>query len=187
MAIYEVHTLETAPEGSRPALERLNEDVGVIPNLAATMAESPTLIDSFVTLRAIYQNGTLTPVEREVISITNAIVNDCKYCVAAHSSFAVKFGIPPSDLESLRTGTAPADDKYKALSDFARKITISRGNVTESDLNKFVEAGYTRAQGLEVIVGVAFSVLANYSNHLTDAPLDEFFRAQSWNGLAKAS
>jgi uncharacterized peroxidase-related enzyme len=185
MSFYKVHTLETAPEGSKPALERLNESVGVIPNLAATMAESPTLIDSFVTLRTIYQNGTFTPVEREVISISNAIVNDCRYCVAAHSSFAVNYGIPANELDSLRNGKTPADNKYKALSDFARKVTTSRGSVSESDINEFVEAGYTRAQALEVIVGVAFSVLANYSSHFTDAPLDEFFQAQSWNGLAK--
>ena len=186
MSIYKVHTLETAPEGAKPALERLKESVGVIPNLAAAMAESPTLIDSFVTLRTIYQNGTLTPVEREVVSITNAVVNDCRYCVAAHSSFAVNYGIPADDLELLRNGKAPADSKYEALSGFTRKVTISRGDVNESDINKFVEAGYTRAQALEVIVGVAYSVLSNYSSHFTDAPLDEFFKAQSWNGMVKA-
>lgn len=187
MSIYEVYSLESAPEGSKPPLQRLKESVGVIPNLAGTMAESPTLIDAFVTLRTILQNGSLTPIEREVISITNAIANDCKYCVAAHSSFATNYGIPASELDSLRKGSAPADTKYKVLSDFARKVTTSRGNVSESDINEFVEAGYTKAQALEVIAGAAFSVLANYSGHFTDAPLDEFFQAQAWNGLAKAT
>ena len=55
--IYEAQTLETAPEKSRPAMRRLEEGAGMIPNLAAKMSASPTLIEGFVTLREISQAG----------------------------------------------------------------------------------------------------------------------------------
>jgi len=51
MTIYQVQTLETAPERSRGAMLRLKNSAGMIPNLAAMMSTSPILIDAFVTLR----------------------------------------------------------------------------------------------------------------------------------------
>jgi uncharacterized peroxidase-related enzyme len=177
---FDVHTLETAPEASKEALLELRDRVGLIPNLAAAMSESPTLIRAFVTLREIYQSGSFSPIEREVISITNAVANRCAWCVAAHSTFAQKANTPPDVLESLRTGRSPAGPRLKALSDFARKMTTTRGQLDEEDLHAFLAAGYTKAQALEVIVGVAVSVLANYANHLADAPLDEFLEPQAW-------
>ena len=54
MTTYEVQTLETAPEKSREAMQRLKNSAGMIPNLAAMMSTSPTLIEAFVTLREIY-------------------------------------------------------------------------------------------------------------------------------------
>jgi alkylhydroperoxidase family enzyme len=60
-------------------------------------------------------------------------------------------------------------------------MTITRGRLSEADLDAFLSAGYTRAQALEVVAGVAVSVLANYANHLTDAPLDAFLQPQAWS------
>jgi uncharacterized peroxidase-related enzyme len=180
MTTFDVHTTESAPDGARAALRELEGTVGLIPNLAAAMAESPTLIRAFVTLRGIYQSGSFSPIEREVIAITNAVANRCAWCVAAHSTFARKANLPPDALEALRAGRAPADPRLRALSDFAREMTTTRGRLEEADLEAFLAAGFTKAQALEVIVGVAVSVLANYANHLVDAPLDEFLRPQAW-------
>jgi uncharacterized peroxidase-related enzyme len=177
---FNIHTLESAPKASKPALQKLKESVGLIPNLAAAMSESPTLIEAFVTLRGVYQSGSFSPIEREVISLTNAVANRCGWCVAAHSTFALKVNTPPGEVESLRAGQSPENPRLKAISEFARKMTATRGQISESDLQAFLAAGYTKAQALEVIVGVAVSVLANYANHLADAPLDEFLQPQAW-------
>lgn len=184
MSKFEIHTLESAPEAARPALEGLKESVGLIPNLAGAMAESPTLIDAFVTLRRIYQGGSFSAVERETMSLTNAVANECRWCVAAHTTFASKAGAPPDVMEAVRAGRSPSDPRLKALSDFARKMTITRGQVSEADVDAFLSAGYSRAQALEVVVGVALSVLANYTNHLADAPLDAFLQPQAWRAAS---
>jgi uncharacterized peroxidase-related enzyme len=184
MTTFHIHTLESAPQAARPALQKLKDNLGLIPNLAAAMAESPTLIEAFVALRGIYQGGSFTPVEREAISIANAVANQCDWCVAAHSTFALKAAMPQEALQALRAGQSPADAKLKALSEFARKMTLSRGQMSEADLQSFLAAGYSQAQALEVIVGVAVSVLANYANHLADAPLDDFLKPQAWKASA---
>ncbi|MEZ5429008.1 MAG: carboxymuconolactone decarboxylase family protein [Pyrinomonadaceae bacterium] len=184
MSEFTVHNLENAPEGSKPVLENLKKSVGAIPNLAGMMAGSPQLIEAFVRVREIWQKTSFTPLEREVVAATNAVTNECRYCVAIHSTFALKEGIGPSDLDLIRAGKSPVEPRLKALSDFARKIMLNRGQTSDADLEEFLSAGFTRTQALELLVGTANSVLANFSNHLTDAPLDEFLKPQAWSATA---
>lgn len=180
MSSFTVHTIQSAPEGSKPALQKLKDSVGLIPNLAAVMANAPALIEAFVAVRTAYQSGSLSAIEREVVSITNAVANNCTYCVAAHSTFAQKASTPPAVLAALRDGKSPADPRLKALRDFSHKLTTSRGNISETDLETFLTAGFTEAQALEVIVGGAVSLLANYTHYLAHTPLDEFLEPQAW-------
>ncbi|HEX5084131.1 MAG TPA: peroxidase-related enzyme [Blastocatellia bacterium] len=184
MSKFTVHTIESAPEASKPAMQKLKDSVGLIPNLAAVMANAPALIEAFVAVRAAYQSGSLSAIEREVVSITNAVANNCVYCVAAHSTFAQMANTPPDALAALRAGKSPADPRLKALSDFSRNLTTARGQIGEADLERFIAAGFTAAQALEVVVGGAVSLLANYTNHLAHAPLDEFLQPQAWKASA---
>ena len=41
MTRFTIHTIDSAPSDSRAALEALRQEVGFLPNLAATMAVSP--------------------------------------------------------------------------------------------------------------------------------------------------
>jgi AhpD family alkylhydroperoxidase len=93
---FEIFTKEAAPEGSRGgALKRLEQSVGAIPNLAATMAGSPALIQCFVNLREINaKESGLSGQEKELLFLTNAVANGCSYCQAVHSMFAAKAGLP---------------------------------------------------------------------------------------------
>ena len=56
---YTLHTLESAPEMAADALRTLQSTVGLIPNLAATMAESPALLNGFLALRELYAQDRL--------------------------------------------------------------------------------------------------------------------------------
>jgi hypothetical protein len=48
MEHFPVHTIDTAPEASKSALGDVQARFGLIPNLAAAMATSPVLIQSFL-------------------------------------------------------------------------------------------------------------------------------------------
>ncbi len=181
MRPFPVHSLETAPEGSRETLRRVQATLGVVPNLAAAMAESPRLFRGFFTLREIYHDhGTLSPLEIQVLSLTNAFENGCPYCMALHSAFALKEGLSPASLAELRAGRPPIEPKLRALSELSRKMVADRGAVDEKDLAAFFAAGYTPAQALEVVLGIAVSILANFSHHLTEAPVDAVFQKHAW-------
>jgi AhpD family alkylhydroperoxidase len=182
MITYQTHRIDTAPEASKPLLRGLQEGLGMIPNLAAAMAESPQLLRGFLAVREIYQGGTFSPAEIQVLSLTAAYENGCAWCMAFHTLMARKEGVSPESIDALRDGLSPVEPRLGALSDFARAMVRRRGAVESADVERLCNAGYTRAQALEVVLGMAFSLMANYAGHLAEAPLDEPLRAYAWPG-----
>jgi AhpD family alkylhydroperoxidase len=145
------------------------------------MASAPALLDGFVALREIYQReSSLTPLEIQVLSIVNAYENGCGYCVALHSALAAKEGLAPESLAALRAGRPALEPKLAALGELSRELVRNRGRVGERAFAAFRAAGYRDEQALEVVLGVAVSVLPNFAHHLTDAPLDAVFASQAW-------
>ena len=180
MSIYEVHTIDTAPEASKPILQNLKSSIGMIPNLAATMAESPELLNGFLTIRKILYGGTFTPGEVQVLALTNAFENGCHYCIAFHTALALKEGVSKDTVAALRSGRSPQESRLRALSEFSRVLVKHRGHVSSNDLQKFIAAGFSKRQALEVVLGVAVSILPNFAHHLTQCALDPAFSEHLW-------
>lgn len=186
MSGFPIHSLDSAPDSSRPLLLGLQQAVGMIPSLAAGMADSPALLAGFLAVRDIYQKGAFSGAEIQVLSLTAAYENDCAWCMAFHSMMAANEKVPSADIEALRDGRTPGDARLAALSDFAREMLRRRGAVSGSDLARFLAAGYTRAQALEVVLGMAFSLMANYAGHLVNPSLDAPLVAHAWQPAAVA-
>ena len=180
MPEYQVHTIDTAPDGSKALLEGLKKAIGMIPNLAAAMSESPELLRGFLSIREIFYGGTFTPGEIQVLALTNAFENRCQYCMSLHSAFALKEGVSNETVQALRTGQSPQEPKLRALSEYSRQLVRDRGRIREDDLRAFHAAGYSKAQALEVILGVAVSILPNFAHHLTKCPVDNAFKPHFW-------
>ena len=68
-----------------------------------------------------------------------------------------------------RSTNSPADSglPYGALSDLSRSLVADRGQADPVALAGIFVAGYTPAQALEVVLGVAVSVLPNFAHSLT--------------------
>jgi AhpD family alkylhydroperoxidase len=180
MSRFPIHTLDTAPAESKERLLGLKQAVGMVPNLAAGMAESPALLSGFLAVREIYQRSTLSPAEVQVVSLTAAYENECAWCMAFHSLMAGNEGVSEDDVHALRTGRTPRDQRFGALSDFARTLVQRRGAVDPKQLSAFLDAGYAPQQALDVILGLAFSLMANYAGHLVNPPLDAPLEAHAW-------
>lgn len=180
MTSYPIHTIETAPEGSQSQLRQVQEVIGRIPNLAAGMAESPTLLKSFFAVREIYAGGTLTDVEIQTLSIANAAENGCDWCVAFHSAMALKAGLSEQSLKALRDGRDTGEPRLDALQRLTRAMVTRGGRVGDDVLRSFYSAGFNRGQALEVVLGVGFSVMANYAGHLVHPPLEAGLQQFAW-------
>src|SRR5438552_18501666 len=88
MATFTQYTIANAPDASRPLLEQVDKALGFIPNLYATFAESPSLLQGALGLDAGLDTGALSGVERQLIKIPVSTENGCSWCVAAHSTTA---------------------------------------------------------------------------------------------------
>lgn len=179
MSTFQIHTHETAPEASA-LLESTRGAFGFIPNILGIMAESPALLEGYLTLAAIFDNTDLSPTERQIILMVNNRLNGCTYCMAAHSGIAKSQGVSDEVISALRDGSELADPKLEALRVFATKINESRGWPEEGDIDSLLAAGYTPRTVLEVILGTALKVMSNYTNHIAGTPLDKAFAAVAW-------
>lgn len=185
MSEFPVHTIDTAPDGSVPTLRALKGEIGFVPNLAATMAGSPTLLESFTTLRSLARGGTLSGVERESVALTVSYENSCTYCVAAHSMFAEMEGATAAICQPLRAGQPPqGSPRIEALTAFTRQVVRRRGFVEPEELTALEDAGFSRQQALEVLAVIAMTSLANWAHNLTGAPVDDAFSKHAWSAPA---
>ena len=188
MSEFTLHTPSTAPEASREALEALERNIGFIPNLAATIADSPTALSGFVAMQsALRGTSRLTAVEREVVGLTVSYANRCPYSMAAHSTFAGSAGAAPGVVEALRAGGALPDVRLEALGGFARELLETGGRASGARLAAFLDAGFTTENALEVITQVAYTTMANLVANLADTPVDPAFEPQAWSTPGSAS
>lgn len=181
---FPVHTLETAPAGSRDTLGAAQKAYGFIPNLLAVMAEAPALVKGYTTLSRIFDETSFSATERQVVLLTVSYENGCAYCVAAHSVIAGAQKVPHEVVQALRSNEPIRDAKLEALRRFTSSTVKSRGWPPESDIAAFSAAGYEPQHVLEVVLGVGLKTLSNYMNHLTNTPLDQAFSKASWSKAA---
>jgi len=181
MPRFAQYTIANAPERSKPLLEQVQKTLGFIPNLYATFAESPAVLEGYLALSASLDKGALSAVERQLVEIAVSTENRCTYCVAAHSTIAGMLKARPEVVTAVRTGAPVGDTKIDALVTFARAVVRGKGFVPEPATAAFLAAGYTKAQLLEVVGHVGLKTLANYVHALTGAPLDEAFRPHQWD------
>ncbi|WDQ15209.1 carboxymuconolactone decarboxylase family protein [Rhodopirellula sp. P2] len=188
MTDFTVHTLETSPENSQPQLESSQKTYGFVPNLHAVMAESPALLEAYRTVADIFDNKTnLTATEQQIIAMTNNRLNGCTYCMAAHTSIMQSHKVAEDVIESLRNGTPIADPKLETLRVFAEKVNLQRGWVEDTDIADFLAAGYTKQTVFDVIVGTAYKVLSNYTNHVAQTPVDKAFAKNAWKSDSESA
>ena len=121
-------TDHTAPEAARPVLEAVRKAFGFVPNLLATFANSPTTLQGYTTLDGIWEKGTLTSVERQLVLLTASAENACDYCSAAHATVAKMLKADARTVSAVRTGAPIADAKLNALVALTRELVAERGH-----------------------------------------------------------
>lgn len=177
---FQIHTIETAPEQSKAALQGLQQNFGMIPNVAATMAGSPVLINSFIGAFGNFHGGSLDERQKQVLLLTNAVALGCHWTVGFHSTIALNTGVAESDVIAIRGGALPADPKLSALSALTRALVETKGHAVADEFDRFVAAGFTHSQIFEVIAGIAISTMAAITGSMARTPIEEPFKAQAW-------
>ena len=177
---FKLHDAHSAPEASGVLLEKAQKAMGFLPNLYAIMAESPTMLSAYLSIGKTFGESSLSPVEQQVVLLVASRINGCEYCVSAHSKIAGMAKMPDDVLSAIRDGSDIADARLQALAVMTNQVVDKRGWLDDADIAAFEAAGFTRAQLLEVIVGVAMKTMSNYVNHIAETPLDAAFADTEW-------
>src|ERR1700723_3766727 len=151
MTTFPINTLQSAPEGSKPALQQLQSAFGMIPNILGAMSTSPVLINSLVGLFGKVHGGSFTEAQVQTVLLTDAVTNASTWAVAFHTTLALKEGIDPADVQAIREGRLPRDSKLAALSALARTMIEKRGRLDDQDVDQFIAAGFGKDHALEVV------------------------------------
>ena len=177
---FQRYTADTAPDASKPLLAGVKGQFGFVPNLQSIMAESPEFLAAHGALWAEFSKTTLTQHEQQVVFMTAIYENDCHYCMAGHTTMAKMQKLGEDVIAALRNGGTIADPKLEALHRFTTLVVRDRGFVSDAEVQAFLDAGFTRRNVLEVVLGVSIKVQSNYTNHLVGTPLDPFMAGNEW-------
>ena len=181
MSRYIPLTAETAPEASREGLAKAKRAFGFVPNMMGVMAASPVALDGLQALNGAFAQGSFSRKERELVLLAVSTVNGCTYCVPAHSAAAKAAGLSDDVIEAFREGKPIPDARLTSLHGFATAVVEKRGWVSEAEVETFIDAGFTKAQVLEVVLGVSLMTLTNYTNHIANVPLDAAIVPFRWS------
>lgn len=177
---FQSYTADTAPEASKLLLAGVKSQFGFVPNLQSIMAESPELLAAHGALWAEFARTTLSQHEQQVVFMTAIYENDCRYCMAGHTTMARMQKLGEDVIAALRGGGTIADAQLEALHRFTTLVVRDRGFVDDAEVQAFLDAGYTRRNVLEVVLGVSIKIQSNYTNHLVGTPLDAFMKGNEW-------
>lgn len=187
MTDFTLHTEDTAPEDSKTLLANSKAAFGFVPGLHAVMAEAPGLLEAYQRVHELFANSSFDADELTVVWQTINVENECHYCVPAHTGIAKSMNVDDAITDALRDNTSLPTAKLEALRSFTLQIVRQRGNVSDADVQRFLEAGFTKRNILEVILGYSQKIMSNYTNHLANTPVDKVFEKFDWAPADKAA
>jgi uncharacterized peroxidase-related enzyme len=171
MSRLSIPARDDVPEDSKPILDAVHKQLGVVPNMFRLIASSPAALQGFSA-----NNGALTKTldvkTRERIALAVAQVNGCDYCLSAHSYLGLNLAkISPEEVALNRKGGS-ADPKADAAVRFAAKVVRERGHVGDTDIKAVRDAGFNDGQIVEIISVVAENIFTNLLNVVAETDID---------------
>ena len=165
-------TTQDAPEASRPLLDAVKAQLGVVPNLFRLVANSPAALEGYLGMNTALGKGALPTATRERIALAVAEINGCNYCLSAHTYLGANLAkLDAVEIEVNRAGGSN-DPKADAAVRFAAKVAALRGHVSEDDILAVESAGYDDAQIVEIVQHVALNTWTNYINEVAKTEID---------------
>jgi len=166
---FSVPTREQVSENNQAIFDNLQKALGFVPNLYATIAYSKNGLEKYLA----YQNAktSLSNKEKEAVNLIVSQVNNCEYCLSAHTVIGKMNGFTDEQVLDIRNGKA-SDAKLNALVKLAAEITKTRGYADTDIVDAFFAQGYSNENLVDVILQVSDKTAMNYLHNLTKVTVD---------------
>lgn len=162
---------DDVPEASKPILDAVQKQLGVVPNMFRLIAQSPAALQGFAANNGALGKS-LDVKTRERIALAVAQVNGCDYCLSAHNYLALNLAkISPEEIALNRKGQS-GDAKADAAVRFAAKVARDRGQITGADIDAVRDAGFSDAQIVEILAVTAENIFTNLLNIVAETEID---------------
>jgi uncharacterized peroxidase-related enzyme len=185
MTRFPVPETDDLPEDVRQRIEEETERAGFTPNVFPAFAYKPGQFRAFFGYYdAIHEDGALEPEEIEMVIVAVSGANDCLYCVVAHGALLRIYSEDPHLAEQLATNhrTADVSAAHRAMCDLAVKLTDSPAEVTEDDIDRLRDHGFSDEAIWDVAATASLFNLSNRMAHFIDMRPNEEFYAMGRGG-----
>ncbi len=170
MSTFNVPTKNEVSENNQAIFNQLEKGLGFVPNIYASFAHSETALANFLAIGNA--KTSFSAKEKEVINLAVSQVNECVYCLSAHTAIGKMNGFSDDQILEIRTGEASFDNKLDALAKFAKSVALNRGAATEEAIENFYNAGYNKGNLADAILLIGEITITNYFHKTTDVPVD---------------
>jgi AhpD family alkylhydroperoxidase len=170
MKTFTVPTAETVSPTNQALFENLKKGLGMVPNLYATLAHSENALSSYLALQNA--KSSINGKAREVVNLVVSQVNNCEYCLAAHTAIGGMVGFTPAQVLEIRGGSASFDAKLDALAKLTKNVAINRGHADSAVVDAFFAAGWNEENLVDTIVTIGDKTITNHLHGVTKVPVD---------------
>jgi uncharacterized peroxidase-related enzyme len=170
MKKFNVPTREEVSETNQGLFDNLEKNLGMVPNLYAYFGKNETALADYLAFQM--RKSSLTAKEREVINLVVSQVNNCKYCLAAHTVVGKMNGFSDEQILEIRQAVIGFDDKLAALAKFVKETTLSRGEPSAEAVEAIFNAGYTEASLIDILIVIGDKIISNYLHKITQLAID---------------
>ena len=170
MSTYNVPTRNEVSENNQAIFDNLQKAIGFVPNLYAYFAKNETALADYLAFQN--RKSTLRAKEREIVNLVTSQINGCRYCQSAHTAIGKMNGFTDEQILEIRGGDANFDPKLDALAKFTAGVVASRGKVSKEEIDTFLNAGYTEANMIDVMIVIGDKTVSNLIHNLTEFEID---------------
>lgn len=170
MSTFNVPTRDEVSENNQAIFDDLKNKVGFVPNLYATYAYSDTALGDYLAFSG--RKTSLSGKEKEVINLVVSQVNNCEYCLAAHTAIGKMNGFNDDQILEIRGGSASFDQKFDALAKFVKDAVVNRSHPGQETIDNLFAAGYTKENVIDIFLVIGDKTVSNFINGTTKIPVD---------------
>ena len=172
MARLKVLDPESTKGWSWRLLKKVQEGLGIVPNMFKVMGSSEWTLDGFLTLNGNLGQGKLGGKLVKMIILATSELNGCEYCVSAHTDMAKNSDLltPEQSLDARKL--KGIDEKSTAALSFVKEAWDTKGKVRDDALTAVKDAGFDDTDIVEMLGVMALATLANYVSNVAEPDLD---------------
>ena len=152
------------------------EGSGPVWNVTRMIANSPAILRIFQAFHRDLPKTNLSAEDREVIDLEMARLNGCCYCVPAHIKMSREVGLAEADIKASVEGRLMNHPRGRLIQELTRRLSETRGKLTDDEFAAFLERGISKVEMIEVIGEIAHCTLTNYTNRLAQTEFDDFLK-----------